>query len=403
MARYFVTRHEGARQWALKHGIKAEEFIEHLDDPTIIRRGDQVMGTLPLHLIEAVLQRGGRYFNLDLEAGRGERGKPMSADDMDKAGAKLVEYFVSHRDEPQPEKDKEKAHRTDLLRRISASVLIILGLFGLAVSTNVAASAFWESLHRIVHTNVYTPGTENWWLLGSAMGLSLLLFAIISFLLYRNRHRILNHSAKISNDPNATARKVLIMGLSSLQNLKSPALANLKSLLEEGVSLQRIAGSRKQIEEESKKDARYADFDKLPWLQNLRAINYHLERLERIFIIPSIESNEPKQKQEFGSLLHSVLEGRKNIAVDWVGEGVNYEDYNAIRWAFEDALKRAHAKKFPDTEISIDVTPGLKPFSIVAASMTFAPGREFLYVSTATGKPLSYDARISLAGGLFGD
>ncbi len=88
----FVTRHAGALEWAARRGIQAIA-VEHLD-VTAVRAGDVVMGTLPLHLAAAVCGRGARFLHLEMDVPAEARGRALTADDMDRFGARLVEYRV---------------------------------------------------------------------------------------------------------------------------------------------------------------------------------------------------------------------------------------------------------------------------------------------------------------------
>lgn len=88
----FVTRHDGAVAWAARRGIVAE-MVDHLDIGRV-QPGDVVMGTLPLHLAAAVCARGARLLHLELDLPPDARGRPLTADDMDRYGAELVEYRV---------------------------------------------------------------------------------------------------------------------------------------------------------------------------------------------------------------------------------------------------------------------------------------------------------------------
>ena len=90
MSCYFVSRHAGAVDWARDQGIEAT-LIEHLD-PTLIKAGDMVLGTLPIHLVAAITAKGARYLHLELEVPLAQRGEPLSASAMVRYGAKLVEY-----------------------------------------------------------------------------------------------------------------------------------------------------------------------------------------------------------------------------------------------------------------------------------------------------------------------
>ena len=104
MAAYFVTRHPGARDWAARRGIAAER-VDHLDIARI-RPGDSVMGTLPVHLAAAVNAAGARYLHLELDIPASHRGADLSADDMDRFGARLMEYRVT----PVPPPDAGEEH-----------------------------------------------------------------------------------------------------------------------------------------------------------------------------------------------------------------------------------------------------------------------------------------------------
>ena len=92
MKTYFVTRHKGAVDWVLGRGIEAQH-VEHLDPDTIIP-GDVVLGTLPVSVAAQVCQRGAKYLHLSLDIPPARRGQELTARDMDKLGAKLVEYEI---------------------------------------------------------------------------------------------------------------------------------------------------------------------------------------------------------------------------------------------------------------------------------------------------------------------
>ena len=92
---WFVTRHPGAVEWARRRGITAE-LIDHLDEDAIarLRPGDIVMGVLPVSVAAEVCARGARFLYLELHVPPELRGKELSADDLERLGAELVEYEV---------------------------------------------------------------------------------------------------------------------------------------------------------------------------------------------------------------------------------------------------------------------------------------------------------------------
>ena len=99
MTAYFVTRHSGACDWAVRQGLDAQQ-LEHLD-PTQIGEGDVVMGTLPVHIVAEIQSQGARYMHLELTIPPEHRGQPLSAEDMDRFGACLTEFHVRRIETPE--------------------------------------------------------------------------------------------------------------------------------------------------------------------------------------------------------------------------------------------------------------------------------------------------------------
>lgn len=103
MTVYFVTRHEGARFWInymSRQGRLPEpvdRIVEHLDLDTL-RKGDMVMGTLPIGMAAELRRRGCRYRSLDLRVPAEFRGKELTATQMAAYGATLTEYRITEVD-----------------------------------------------------------------------------------------------------------------------------------------------------------------------------------------------------------------------------------------------------------------------------------------------------------------
>lgn len=93
MTTYFITRHPGARDWALQTGIAVDAVLDHLEVEDI-QPGDRVIGTLPVNLAASVCERGGRYLHLTLELPPEARGIELSAEDMRRYGARVEEFAV---------------------------------------------------------------------------------------------------------------------------------------------------------------------------------------------------------------------------------------------------------------------------------------------------------------------
>jgi CRISPR-associated protein Csx16 len=90
---YFVSRHPGAVEWARRQGLAVDHWLAHLD-PAVVQPGDTVAGTLPIHLAAQVCAHGGRYLHLSLDLPAHLRGRELSVQDLDDAGARLEEFHI---------------------------------------------------------------------------------------------------------------------------------------------------------------------------------------------------------------------------------------------------------------------------------------------------------------------
>lgn len=93
MTTWFVTRHPGAVEWAQRLGLVIDRQTAHLD-PAHVQPGDVVIGTLSIHLAAQVCARGARFINLSLDLPPAARGRELSADDLQRYGARLEEYRI---------------------------------------------------------------------------------------------------------------------------------------------------------------------------------------------------------------------------------------------------------------------------------------------------------------------
>jgi len=53
-----------------------------------------VIGTLPINLACEVCNRQARYLHMRLDLARDDRGRELSAEDMQRCGTRLEEYFL---------------------------------------------------------------------------------------------------------------------------------------------------------------------------------------------------------------------------------------------------------------------------------------------------------------------
>ncbi|WP_205665257.1 CRISPR-associated protein Csx16 [Caldimonas tepidiphila] len=89
---WMVTRHPGALQWLHEQGLQGR-CVPHLD-PQQVDSGDRVIGTLPLHMVAAICERGARYFHLSLDLPPELRGKELTAAQLEACGARLEAFMV---------------------------------------------------------------------------------------------------------------------------------------------------------------------------------------------------------------------------------------------------------------------------------------------------------------------
>ncbi len=93
MTTYYITRHPGAIEWAAQKGLCIDQCVPHLD-PTVVRQGDTVIGSLPVNLAAQVCAVGVAYWHLSVELTAELRGRELSAMDMHTLGACIEPYLV---------------------------------------------------------------------------------------------------------------------------------------------------------------------------------------------------------------------------------------------------------------------------------------------------------------------
>ena len=90
---WFVSRHPGALAWARQNGIVFDRHVAHLD-PAIVGAGDTVIGSLPVNLAAEVCARGAQYWNLSLRVAEQDRGRELSADELQAYNATMENYEI---------------------------------------------------------------------------------------------------------------------------------------------------------------------------------------------------------------------------------------------------------------------------------------------------------------------
>ena len=90
---WFVSRHPGAREWALRQGLCWDAEAAHLELPAF-GPGDRVYGTLPYAQAARVCATGAAYWHLEVPMAPAMRGRELTARELDEAGARFVRYDV---------------------------------------------------------------------------------------------------------------------------------------------------------------------------------------------------------------------------------------------------------------------------------------------------------------------
>lgn len=96
MTTLFVSRHAGAIQWAERRQLHVDRVVPHLD-LTLVQPGDTVIGSLPVNLAAQVCAAGAAYWHLSLEVPAELRGRELSADDLERLGARVEPFDVQPR------------------------------------------------------------------------------------------------------------------------------------------------------------------------------------------------------------------------------------------------------------------------------------------------------------------
>jgi hypothetical protein len=293
---------------------------------------------------------------------------------------------------------------------------------GCALAVPVSANVFAATIWDLLANNAAPPGLSRWGTVAAAT-ISVAAFVVALRWLYRHRHRILDHRALFSSEL-VEPRPVLITGLSDLRGAQLDVARDLvERVCRDQVPMRDLADLASEV-----KDKFGDEVARLPWLQNIRAIWSHHARIERVVVLLSTQSQQ--QFTLFRGLTEALivstpeLAGRA-VALISVGHDVDFFDYNAIQQALAEAFRQArvprttHSDETPqpvawrwrgrqqsldysESDITVDVTPGTKQFSIVAAIASFGPEGRFLYVDNL-GIPRGYNISLRLAGGLIGD
>lgn len=90
---WFVSRHPGALDWARKSGVAFDCHVAHLDTQKV-GAGDTVIGSLPVNLAAEVCACGAEYWNLSLRVAEHDRGRELSAEELQGYNATMEHYEI---------------------------------------------------------------------------------------------------------------------------------------------------------------------------------------------------------------------------------------------------------------------------------------------------------------------
>jgi len=179
-----------------------------------------------------------------------------------------------------------------------------------------------------------------------------------------------------SDEPNQ--KKVLIVFLSSFRG-NSDTRKMLRSLIAKVRSLNSLEEKLEEVGSSSFKS----------WKMPLKAIDFHVPKLEKLIVITSPESST--YFPEFRHLVEAVfgedidITERKSSSFEDVRES-----FEIIKGIYEELSGR-----YKDRDIIVDITGGQKPVSIAGALITsHYPERKFQYVSTNDYSVKTYDVRL---------
>lgn len=418
MATYVVSRHEGVPEWLRRQGLHEFTHVAHLNMDQL-RRGDLVIGPLPLHVVTALCNRGVKYHHIALDVAEEDRGRDLSADEMERAGARLerVRLIGKWRERMRPPAQIRRVPRRvreaigaggRKLQGLAMTNPRIVGwllLFAILLSGAMMVNRFedWLAASGVAPNLFGTPDDEtlrpqtNVW--GFAFWAAV--FFVTSSGLYAMRNSLFDLSIRHCVGSAARPRRLVIMNLSPLPHDLQPAVeAAMTKTLDEICApdaLENVIGKRN-----------------FPWQQNARIARHHLtrsprgedEELRREFVVVLTKEAAPHY-EAFRRMLSAIL-------VNSFGEGVldrvsiepseviqDSFAFDQYRKAYRKIIARKHGRIFdpvPHKEISIDVTAGVKLASVAAAEVTFNSEVEFTYIETLGGgiEPHVFDARIEL-------
>lgn len=93
MTTWFISRHQGAIEWVKHQNIQIDRFESHLDT-SLVRAGDVVIGTLPIHLAAEICQKGARFYFLSVNVTYEQRGTELTYEQLTEQQCSIHQFWV---------------------------------------------------------------------------------------------------------------------------------------------------------------------------------------------------------------------------------------------------------------------------------------------------------------------
>ncbi len=446
---WLISRHQGAYDWlkkqagyewiALSEGAllkeqdqeKNVEFGGHFHSLAICEKEetpeneiniasigdtDHVIGNLPLHLVEAVIECGAKFININVpNQTEQSRSKDLTSQEMEKKDAHLTRYHLFSLDAPPPEAEPEPAqkHEEDTAKnrkqipkkklKRQNKLVTYFEFWFLTIGTiwlgSLSADEFkltWDTFSDTIIPRALSASEISWAHLEAAFqGTSLdysawvstLLVSLFAYYLFRKRNSIFSIDGPFASAKPNTARPNLIMGVST----DDDAVDNLKDIL---------AGDLEYFENLIDKGGSPNRKILKSWQVNLISLRFHLKQREirdeplKVCFITTKESKKDSDKlkeimERYAKLTNFEIDINDSLdAVD------SPDDFMGFKNRINEAIGSFNA---PSRKmISLDITSMTKVYSVVAATISMDKDLEFVYIEK--GKPKKFDTRLSFLG-----
>lgn len=129
------------------------------------------------------------------------------------------------------------------------------------------------------------------------------------------------------------------------------------------------------------------------WEMPLRAIEFHLSRLQKVYLITSSgDSGTSRECQLFISFSRLLFPDL--YIEEFTAGGIDFENVNEVFSAVEKLYEQGNSERYREEDILIDITGGQKTNSVAAAVATLSSGRRFQYIGKNSSDVMCYDVRL---------